>query len=200
MTKKKLTDKQKIKRDYADLSYEHGLFLLYYLTHEEYQGNGTMCYMLVYPESSYQAASVSACQLLRNPKIRKYVGKLKEKYEIDIERIIEEDKCLAFSDIGEIFDEDGSLISPKQLPENVRRSISSVEVIEKKLGNDEDSLVVERTYKYKFWDKVKAEERLGKFMKMYTDKVEHSGKISFDHMSDEELDSLVDNLSQETDE
>ena len=172
MTKKKLTDKQKIKRDYADLSYEHGLFLLYYLTHEEFQGNGTRCYMEVYPESSYEAAQISACRLLRNPKIRKYVGKFQEKHEIDVERIIEEDKCLAFSDIAEIFNEDGSTIKPRDLPENVRRAISSVEVTEKRLGVDEDSTCIERTYKYKFWDKGKAEERLGKFLKMYKDQVD----------------------------
>ena len=46
----------------------------------------------------------------------------------------------------------------------------------------------------------KGYELLGKHLKLFTEKIEHTGKISFDKMSDEELDNIVDSLRQEIDE
>ena len=46
----------------------------------------------------------------------------------------------------------------------------------------------------------KGYELLGKHLKLFTEKIEHTGKISFEKMSDEELDNIVESLSQEIDE
>ena len=40
-------------------------------------------------------------------------------------------------------------------------------------------------------------ELIGKYFKMFTDKVEHSENRPFENMSDEELDNIIDGLEQE---
>jgi len=46
----------------------------------------------------------------------------------------------------------------------------------------------------------KGYELLGKHLKLFTDKIEHGGSISFDKMKDDELDGLIESLSQDVDE
>lgn len=72
------------------------------------------------------------------------------------ERILQEESCLAYSDLRSLFDEAGSMVNPRDLPEEVARSVSSIEVVE---TTDKDG---EKTtkYKYKFWDKGRALARL----------------------------------------
>lgn len=96
------------------------------------------------------------------------VNSLSKKADITALRILEEEKHLALSDPGEIFDPEGTLIAPYELPESIRRAISAIDVIEK-LGRDEDGeeTLIERRFKYRFWDKGKALERLEKHKGMY---------------------------------
>lgn len=74
----------------------------------------------------------------------------------------------------DFFDEEGRLTSLADIPPHLRRQIASFEVEE--FRNPEGE-VVSRVVKVKFWDRRKAEEMWGKWQKMFTDKVELSGKI-----------------------
>lgn len=45
----------------------------------QHAGNGTRSYLAIHPESSYDTASVEASELLKQPRIRKYLALLHEK-------------------------------------------------------------------------------------------------------------------------
>jgi phage terminase small subunit len=100
--------------------------------------------------------------------LQKRGNELSKKVGIDHERILTEEKHIAFSDIRGIFDEDGTIIKPNELPEEVSRSISKIEVIDTPMG---------KKYRYHFWDKGRALDRLEKILNLpVEDKPEGSGR------------------------
>jgi len=86
-----------------------------------------------------------------------------ERTEITQDRVLQEEACLAFSDPRKIYDQDGNLLAPHELPEEVARAVSSFEVIELKDGK--------KKYKYRCWDKGKSLERIARHLGMYNDKL-----------------------------
>jgi phage terminase small subunit len=66
--------------------------------------------------------------------IQKASSELTKKVGIDQERVLTEEKRIAFSDIRAIFDENGTQIKPNELPEEVSRSIAKIEVIDSPMG------------------------------------------------------------------
>ena len=101
-------------------------------------------------------------------------NKLTFKAEISRERVLKEEICLAMVDSGELFDPDGCLIAPKDLPEYVRRAISSIEV--KEIGIDPETGEMRRQYKYKLWDKGRSIERLEKHLGLFQADNEQGGQ------------------------
>ena len=92
------------------------------------------------------------------------------KAEVKAERILREEGTIAFSDIAKIFN-GKTLISPDKLPEDVRRSISSI----KQTVRTDKNLATETTYEYRFWDKGRALERLSKHLGLYKEDNEQKG-------------------------
>lgn len=118
-------------------------------------------------KSKGKAAENNAARLIGNDKFQaeynKLIAKVSEKIEITAERVLKEDARIAFADIAEIFKGE-TFLSPPELPEDIRRAISGFEIIERFTGNNGDK---EIKYKYRFWDKGKALERLGRYLKLY---------------------------------
>lgn len=96
-----------------------------------------------------------------------------ERVEVKSDDVLRELLHLARVDIGGIFDEEGQLKPLHEMTPDVRRCIASIE--HTALGSEEQPRFVS---KVKFWDKTKALELLGKHLKLFTDKVEHSGAVS----------------------
>jgi len=139
--------------------------------------NQREAYQLVYPDAkSLSGINASASKLANNPKVNRYMAEklniiesvADEQLTAEVSRIIKEDKRLAFSDIREIFQGD-TLIAPSELPKDVARAIKSIDVKDKVLVSKKGEQLIERVYKYQFWSKDKALERLGRFNKMYSD-------------------------------
>lgn len=86
-----------------------------------------------------------------------------ERTKITQDRVLQEEACLAFSDPRKFYDQDGNLLAPHELPEEVARSIASFEVIELKGGGTK--------YKYRTWDKGKSLERIGRHLGIFNDKL-----------------------------
>lgn len=99
---------------------------------------------------------------------------LTTKLDIKSEDILRELSKLANSDIRQIWDERGALLPTDQWPDDIAFCVQSVEVDELYEGTGKDRIMVGYTKKVKFWDKVKALEMLGKYKKMFTEKVEHT--------------------------
>ncbi len=126
---------------------------------------------------SSKTAKAQGSRLLTNAAIAAAIAEGQkaraERTEVKADDILRELMRLAFGDIGPVFDEEGQLRPLHELAPEVRRTISSIE--HTAMGSEEQPRFVS---KVKFWDKTKALELLGKHLKLFTDKVEHSGAVS----------------------
>ena len=115
------------------------------------------------------AAAANASRLLKNAKFRaeyeKILSRVANKAEATKERVLREDCCIAYSDIGNIFKND-RIVPPAELPESMRRAISSVKIHKRIIGNGENC-VIEHTFEYRLWDKGRALERISKHLGLY---------------------------------
>lgn len=90
----------------------------------------------------------------------------KIKLVCDLERVILEERRLAFANFCELVDKDGYLkCLPTELTEDQQRAIQSLDIEESRDRNTGE--VIFKRYKPKLWDKGKALERLGKLMGGY---------------------------------
>lgn len=105
-----------------------------------------------------------------------------ERTKVDSDTILRELLKLATSDLRKLFQENGALKNPDEWPDDVAMAVAGVEVLEEFEGYGEDRTWIGYTKKVKFWDKPKALELLGKHLKLFTDKVEHSGKVTLEDL------------------
>lgn len=101
------------------------------------------------------------------------MDKRSAKLEITAERVLQEIARLAFFDPSKLYDEHGRPRPVHKLDEDTRRAIAGVEIDE--VGGGDKPLVVTR--KVKLADKGANLERLGRHLKLFTDKVEISGAL-----------------------
>jgi len=94
--------------------------------------------------------------------------------EVGQDRVIKELAAIAFLDIRKLFDEGGDLKPVHALDEATARALRGIEV-QVSCG---DGGEVTRTHKVRAWDKVRALELLGRHLKLFTEKVEHSADDS----------------------
>ncbi len=106
---------------------------------------------------------------------------MKARDEFLIQRILDELKLIGLHDVSQLFDEEGHLRPMKDLPEGIRRSIASVEIVE---TADKDGKI-STIKKVRMIDKLKGIEMLTRAMVGFIEKkqinVEHTYKVqSFD--------------------
>lgn len=133
---------------------------------------------------SPKGAEAGAARLLANVKVAaeigKKTGKRLEKLEISADRVLQEIAKLAFYDPGDFFEDDGSLKRIQDLNANTRMALAGIEVTELFEGKDVPDGAQQKTVygllkKIKLADKGVNLERLGKHLKLFTDKSEISG-------------------------
>ena len=106
-----------------------------------------------------------------------------QKAIITADRVLTELARLATCDISLAFDANGNLLDIKDIPEDVRRAISGIEIEEEKSSIEgAESDTVSRTKKIKFWDKNKSLETIARHLKMLTDKIDISGKLTLEQL------------------
>jgi phage terminase small subunit len=86
------------------------------------------------------------------------------------DRVLSEIARLAFFDPRKLYDESGNLIPIHKLDDDTAAAIAGMDVV---VTNDGESVV--QIKKIKQWDKNSALEKLGKHLKLFTEKVEHTG-------------------------
>lgn len=139
------------------------------------RGNGTYAAKAAgVPEAS---AAVTASRWLKDPRILAAIeeqrARLVAKLELTQERVLQELMRIAWYDPGKLYDEDGNRIPVHLLDEDTRRAVASVE----------DEIEGETHTQYvKMCDKKGAGELLGKYLKMWTDKTEHSGNVTLEQL------------------
>jgi phage terminase small subunit len=82
---------------------------------------------------------------LGSPKVRAYLarGTAKTAAEVEImaKRVLREIANVAFLDPRRIFAADGSLLSPHEWPDDIAAAVSSIDVVETQVGDDERSYI-----------------------------------------------------------
>ncbi len=131
-------------------------------------------------------ARSTASRLLTYHNIQARLATLKaeqnKRLDFSADRVLLELARIAFADQSQCFDEEGNLLKFKQMPEDIRRALAGMEVFEEFEGAGRERVHVGNTKKVKSWDKVKALELLGKHHKLFTDKVEHGGKLTLEDL------------------
>ena len=129
---------------------------------------------------STKTARSQAQRLLTKDDIGSELAQLMEnrskRVEITADTVLSELLKIARADIGAAFNEDGSLKAIHEIPEEVRRAIAGVDVFEEFAGRGEDRAQIGLTKKLRFWEKTKALELLGRHLRLFTDKVELTGR------------------------
>lgn len=134
------------------------------------------------PKLKYRSAQVEGSKLLSNPiivgKIQTLMQKRSERIQIDSDEVLRELSRIGYSDLRELYNEDGTIKHPKDWPEELARAVASIEVEEIFEGHGENRTWTGYTKKIKFWPKDRALELMGKHKKLFTEKVEHSGTLT----------------------
>lgn len=141
--------------------------------------NGTRAYKAAYKTCKKdETARVNASRLLTKANIQDAVESAlaaqQERTQITADKVLKELARIGFSDLRKAFDENGRLRRPEEWDDDTAAAMASIEVVTRALGDGE----VEYIHKIKSWDKKGALELLGKHLKLFTEKHEHSGEIS----------------------
>lgn len=113
---------------------------------------------------SPRTADVAGARLLRNVRVRQAIEVAKEerahRVQLIADDVVRELMCLAFMDIGDAFDDQGCLKPLIDMPKEIRRAITVIEVSELFAGLGEDRASIGYTKKIKLSDKLRALELL----------------------------------------
>jgi phage terminase small subunit len=118
---------------------------------------------------SQRTAAQIGYQLLQLTSVQRAIAKGQaeraQRCQITRDRTLKELARIAFSDLGEAFGDEGQLLSVKEMPEAVRRVISSVKVRRVKTGDDTEDEIIE----VKTWSKDAALDKLCKHLGIYAE-------------------------------
>lgn len=132
-------------------------------------GNASEAYRRAYCAAKMKDKTIweRASNLMANSKVSARVAELRQAASdmavVSEARVIEELARIGLFDPGELFAEDGSLLSVKKMPPEVRAAIASIEVEE----IDVDGKVIGRVKKVKLWDKNSAADKLLRHLGAY---------------------------------
>jgi len=140
--------------------------------------DGAKAYQSLRPGISTNVAAAAATRLFKHPAVKAVLAKsrkkLMKKFEISEERVLQEMACIAFLDIADLFNDDGSLKPISEIPEETRRALAGLEISELFDGVGEDREQVGRLKRLKVESKTKGLEMLGKYLEMFRDRLELS--------------------------
>jgi len=117
------------------------------------------------------------------------------------ERVLTELSRLAFVDPSDAYDNIGQLIPIREMPEDVRRSISKIRTIENFHSDGGERELVGFTKDIEFAQKKAALDSLAKYLGMSPDKIEHSGPggkpietVNKSELTEDQLDARISAL------
>jgi phage terminase small subunit len=150
-------------------------FVLEYL--KDY--NATQAMIRCGHQGTHRSAQQAGWERLNKPEVRAEIDRLDAEKQgdlktsaKDIERMLSE---LASVDLHDIFTADGDVKPLTEMPPRARRAIAGIEV---EIAHDREGNEIGRTKKIKLWDKKGALELLGRYRRMFTDRVEVEGQAA----------------------
>ncbi|MFO0467560.1 MAG: terminase small subunit [bacterium] len=128
---------------------------------------------------SARTAGEQAARLLANVRIQSFIAQLRaeqaQRLNIEADVVLRELLYLARSDIADLFDDAGQLRPLSEMPEHARRAVASIEVEELLGGSGPDRGQIGWVKKVRLWNKPQALELLGKHLKLWIERHEHTG-------------------------
>lgn len=135
---------------------------------------------------SENSAGEQGSRLLTKAKVSEEIAKKTqercEKLNITADRVLAEIAKLAFLDPRKFYDDKGNLREVTELDDETAACLAGVEVFEEFEGRGADRERIGQTKKIKFADKGINLERLGKHLKLFTEKIEHTGKLTLEQL------------------
>jgi phage terminase small subunit len=127
------------------------------------------------------SAHVTGARLLKNAKVAAAIQERQSarqaKLEVTAERVLEELAKLAFYDPRDLFDEQGHMKPITELDDISRAAIAGLDTERK--DTKTSSTIVK---KVKLADKGQNLEGLGRYLKLFTDRTEHLGKLTLEQL------------------
>lgn len=167
---KKATIKGPIKKELPPLNEKEERFCVEYAAND----NAVKSFMYVWPSYSYNAARTESSRALQRPDILARVVELKEERRKaltpTVDKVLAELCKLAFYDPRAFFDDDGRLKPLSELDDDTAMALCGIETFHKIIGDNKDGMAV--VQKIKIADKGANLERLGRHLKLFTDKIE----------------------------
>ncbi len=121
-----------------------------------------------------------ACRLANSDKVRARLKELQEKLcnrnMVTVERVLQEYAKLGFFDPRKLFNDNGSPKEITDLDDETAAALAGLDVQEVYEGTGDDRKFVGYVKKYKLADKKGSLDSMGKFLGMFTDKMEITGK------------------------
>jgi phage terminase small subunit len=144
--------------------------------------NGTRAYMAAFKTKNANTAGVQSFRLLRKPKIAAFIDKELKRIEEDLgfsaRDVLRKLWSITDFDLNKIRNDDGSFKPHTEWPEGYGKLLLGVEVDELFDGDGRDKEKVGETKKIKVEARTPALVALGRYFKLFTDKIEHSGTVS----------------------
>jgi phage terminase small subunit len=132
---------------------------------------------------SEKTAAVIGHENLIKPKIATAIQAAMEKrakrLEITADSVLQEIAKIAFMDPRKFFNSDGSTKQVTELDDDTAMGLAGMEVIELFEGQGEQKHVYGLLKKFRLADKGLNLERLGKHLKLFTDKAEITGQVTY---------------------
>lgn len=107
--------------------------------------------------------------------IKAATAKRLESAELSAARVLEEYRRIAFVNIKDFHDEHGNIKPIQEWSEDMGAAVAATETILKNVAAGDG--IVDRLYKLKLWDKLKALQDLAKYFGLLVDRVEVSGEL-----------------------
>jgi phage terminase small subunit len=151
-------------------------------------GNGRRAAIVAgVPEAS---AAVTAARWLKEPAVAAAIADWRERkqdeLELTAELVLAELRKLAFYDPGNLYYRDGKRIPVHLLDDVTRAAVAMVEdettETETETGRNGKRKTVTRNQRVKMAEKGQNLERLGRYFKLFTDKVEHDGRVTLEQL------------------
>lgn len=152
--------------------------------------NITRAYQEAFPEASYETARAEGSKLYRDPRIASRIKELLEQEAKRLEsraaRVTESLAAMAFGNLADVYDKEGNLIPPTELPRDVALALKKLKRREI-IGKDAEgkAVVVGHNVEVEMHERTPALRLLGLEHGMFVEKVQHS-------MSDAEVLAALD--------
>lgn len=140
-----------------------------------------------YKDAGFKPSRKNASRLRSKEDIRTRVAELQnrglKRHDVTIDRILEAYAKIGFSDIRKVFDADGRLLKPHELPDDIAGALIALEIVTVQKGKG----AVEHVAKIKLGDKRAALADMGKHFNMFKEDVTIKAEVAHKTVSDLEL-------------